>query len=410
MKTKWQILAIITLAISFAWYYNSEIIRNDAGESIATDFASYYYAGRLAQGGQDFYDFSKMEALNDSGLRIYPYIYPPPIADFFAFVSAESPEQAKQVWSLLLCACLAFISIYYLQSATSIGALGAGAKKALGWASICVLIFALGSVLRMKDNLWLGQVNIFVLVFICIAIVSSRRKAFIVSACAIAIATMLKITPIFLLPFLAPRRKEDLWRYILGFVLTSLAIFGITSTAYGFDQWLNFVGASSAWGYGATVGGLFPPSVSFNNSFAGLFTKLFGDGSVIAKFLSWAALLVFLGYLYIKQHKNGVDSILLPLLIVMVIASPMAYRHHYIFLLPGVLSFADTLLLSTKYSNWQRVGIASLLGASLYFAGFPWDLFAAGGAWGLVCNSAGTGFLLLAFCISVKVSETAKQT
>lgn len=415
MKTKWQILTIIALAIGFAWYYYPEIIRNDGGEGVATDLASYYYAGELAALGRDYYDFTNIVEQKPSSDRVYPYIYPPPIADVFAALSAWGGiGQVKPLWSLFSCICLAFGAAMFLRRATSFGLnslAGSRARELLGFGSLCVLVFAICWLLRLKDNLILGQVNIFVLFFIIIAIVGSKRQSFIISGCALAIAAMLKITPVFLLPFLAPAGKNDLKRFSMGFVCCAVGIIALSSLAHGYGHWLDFVSASADWGYGSTVAGLFPPTVPSNVSFAGLYFKWLGDGSSIAKFLSWATVVIMFGYLFHAKRKYGFNSVLLPLMIAVVASSPMAYRHHFIFLLPGVLAFVDDLMQSTRYSARQKTAIASAVGACLYLAGFPWDLLAGGaGAMGVVCNSAGAVFLLLAFGVSVRVCISKKRS
>lgn len=405
MTQKWQILAVLILTVGFAWYYYPEIERNDGGQGVATDLASYYYAGELAADGRDYYDFANVESQQASPDRVYPYIYPPPVADLFAALSALGGlGQLKPMWSLFACLCLAFASVYFLTKFTSIRwapFAGERGQNLLGNFSICVLIFAVCSLLRLKDNLLLGQVNIFVLVFISIAIVASKRNSFVVSALALAVATMMKITPIFLLPFLAPMRKEDFKKYGIAFFCCALAIVNLSSLFHGYGHWLDFFSASANWGFSSTVEGLFAPSVPFNNSYAGLFSRWLGDGSVAVKCLSWATLFVVFGYLFLAKRKYGIGAVLLPLLIALVVSSPMAYRHHNIFLLPGVLVFVEILLQSKRYTDRKKLSIALALGACLYLSGFPWVLL-MGGGWlvDAMLGSLGFAFLVAAFIIS----------
>src|SRR5690349_12523608 len=69
----------------------------------ANDFSSYYYAGRAAAAGTHFYDGEVLLALAkpDGVNLVYPYLYPPLLAQLLG-LSASSLASELKSWLTLL--------------------------------------------------------------------------------------------------------------------------------------------------------------------------------------------------------------------------------------------------------------------------------------------------------------------
>jgi alpha-1,2-mannosyltransferase len=94
-------------------------------------------------------------------------------------------------------------------------------------------------------------------------------------------------------------------------------------------------------GYARNVEGGFHPSIVANFSLAGFFMRVFVGEAQLVRLLTMSCAVVLFGillYNHLKfRSKQNEAALILPYSILMVIASPVTWLHHLIYLFPGVV-------------------------------------------------------------------------
>lgn len=148
------------------------------------DFSSYYYGAQTIFNGGNPYLGGEM--------FFGPFLYPPFALLFFlpfTFVSFVAAEKIFVVISML---CL-FLSLYLLFKLFKI--------SILSFLSIILLIFVF-NFFPEKFTLGMGQINNVILLFLSIFIYSYIKKRNIIAGIFLALAIMLKVSPLVLVIFL----------------------------------------------------------------------------------------------------------------------------------------------------------------------------------------------------------------
>jgi alpha-1,2-mannosyltransferase len=320
-------------------------------DRIAEDFKSFYLAGWAARLGLPIYDPNALREIGATigvELPIHPYLYPPPLAYANAALSRLSPAVAQAVWWAVGLGLIApavtrlVVQIAHRKEGAEGERARAPGESALP--ELC-LMFILGGFLlwmfNIRSNMWWGQVNPIVVALILFATSSHLKKNGAACGALLGAAALIKIVPALLLLYFCADRA--LRRQVLaGFAAAIAAGFIATLPFGGFEAWLAFFEQLPRMSHTNNIPGLFPASWPANYAFAGFFARLVGDGTLLAKALTYAAVLTLLAPLLLQLWRAQRDPLarsllLAPLSIVMVIGSPLAYAHHVLYLLPGAL-------------------------------------------------------------------------
>lgn len=331
-------LFFIILAVSYLLV--SDIF---PGSYVRWDFLTFYQAAKVSADNVDIYSWQNLESFVDAedaslnekhekSFNTLPYLYPPLLAYALQPLASLDFGDASFFWTLI---CLIAFSLAVLISyriALEIFA-KSGREKSVLFPYIFVLGILAAFALLLRDNIWIGQVNPIVLFFLALSVYCSFKGRQVNAGAALGIAIMLKITPFVLLAWLAGKNqyKAVLWALISCLILVLLTLpFG------AFQNWLNFIEYAPTVSFGAAIGGLKQEMLFANYSLPGILAKIIGWNSLYVKILSILILVGAMLFIYKKTAAGEYPFLLLlPTLIIMVITSPVAYKHHVIYLLPG---------------------------------------------------------------------------
>jgi alpha-1,2-mannosyltransferase len=192
-------------------------------------------------------------------------------------------------------------------------------------------------VFPFQQNIVFGQVNSLALFFIVLCLFFSfRTRQEWLAGGALAAATLIKVTPAFLLMFFALNRK---WKVLEGFAV-GCAVFVLASFAVaGIVPWREFLSFLPEMGYARNVAGGFHPSIIANFSLAGFFMRLLPGEATAVRLLTItcvAVLSAILAHHHVRStHHRSEQLLVLPYLVVMVVASPVTWLHHLVYVFPG---------------------------------------------------------------------------
>jgi alpha-1,2-mannosyltransferase len=303
------------------------------------DFPSFYGASTAVKRGLNPYDFDVlMKVSYEAGFvtdedRLFPYLYPPFLAYAFAWLPKLGLEAAITLWRYLLLFGTGLSSVFTIRAVMA-SYPGEDAKIPLSLLGVAAF---LTFVLPLQNNLFTGQSNNLVLAFLSAAVMLSVTRRDLSAGFVLAFAVAIKVTPIFLaLPWALERR----WRALAGLAVGLLVTVLITVPFGGASVWLEFLHRLPQMSHGATVPGLFPSKAVWNFALAGFFARI-SDSQEVVRAASIISILVLLALVTIAWLRSRAldryQRMLLPLIVLMIIGSPLAYSHHVIYLLPPLL-------------------------------------------------------------------------
>jgi alpha-1,2-mannosyltransferase len=378
MSLRWTVRVLAAAAVVLF----AALWLRDTGKARMIDFNSFYTAAQAAREGADLYDPAALNELAaGQGLRMYvfPYLYPP----FLAYATipwGELPvERARLVW---MAANLAALFGIVALTALAVGRrlrespgrrLGPGD---LGLAFAAVFVF----VLPFNDNLDMGQSNLLVLLFLCLALflVSCDRPW--AGGAALGVAVLLKVSPVVLVLYFLARRQV---RVVLGSLLSAAVLSAVTLALGAAEAWARFFAVLPEMSHATARKGMPPPGFFPNFSVAGLMSRVFPEDLPAARIWTLALLAALAAALALglwrAAGERAKDLYLLPFLVLMVVSSPFTYLHHGVYVLPGAvlaLTWVWEAFRPAARLAWAAVLLALLRLAS---TNFPeryrdWDL------------------------------------
>jgi alpha-1,2-mannosyltransferase len=333
------------------------------------DFLSFYAAARAAASNVDFYDHGALErfvTLHGWGDHVYPYLYPPGLALALRPLALLELTSAHRVWlGASIVAFAAALSLMLVSAERAWRTVTPRRRPSYG------LLLAVGAVLvwalPLRNNLLMGQVNAFVLLFISLAVRAHLLNRSARAGLWLAPAIMIKMTPAVLLLFFVLRGNQ---RTLLTCLACSIGMAAASLALGAGPDWLSFVHHAPERGYGATIPGLFPANNVWNFAPAGWLARLLPEQASWVPRLSWlvlAAACCGCGWLSLRASSPSSDCLALASLFpVLLLASPLTYLHHLVYLLPALV-----LWLLRAWSEGRHV----LFGATLlaaFVAGTDW--------------------------------------
>lgn len=337
------------------------------------DFMCHYLAGRGINAGINIYDNEAVATFNaEHGYGLTIYGYPPSIAAVMGQFEMLSKDQIFTLLSflnyfaLLLLGVLLYLLLlrYRLPRATS---------------ALTMLLALVVNVPVMRTFIY-TQVNFWTLALIFFSVLFHRSMPFL-SAFSLALAVNLRVTPLLIAGLFILACN---WKWLFSFVFSLLSITIATSLMYGFDYWIYY--ASFLLRHPV----LTEPTLMRDSSFDALVAHTFyilniklpnlQEWLVIGLrtgFLLWIGRLIWnvvcRGTFVGREDKDTLVLNGLPLLLVVtVMARPLVWPHHSIFLLLPVL-------LALKVTRERRTfGLLALVYVSLFLIPvidvFPFDL------------------------------------
>ena len=310
---------------------------------VGPDFKSFYFACRAASLHLNFYDVEVLQRLatQDAAGGVFPFLYTPVFPHLFASISRLRLPTAQLVWSVA--------SIAALTAALAISAAGIRRRqRALGmspvaWPLLAVLGLGLALALNLRNVVVMGQINLFVMLLALPSYILPGEARH-VSCAMLALAILLKVTPLFLVfVFLAERRFR-----LVGRVVVWLSIWVAASMLLGaWRSWLAFAHFSPQMSYGRSIVGLFPASNSCNFALAGFYARLTETPQATFGLTCLTLALLSVPVLYRVGTRRGVDNsgAMLSAYVLVIVAAPLAYVHHVMMLFPVLLwASADCIL------------------------------------------------------------------
>ena len=234
-----MVSALITLLLAvYAWLYLLPVFGAHAPR--ADDFQDYLFAAhQLASGGDPYANFVRNHVPWDWSLSS-GYLYPPAFAVLLIPLTWVSNDLAVRIWLLLIqAAVVASLLIVYAR----IGRPRRGELLCL--AAVMTTFFPLAS------SVLTGSMNTLLLLLLTAAWACWLRRRDIASGVLVGAATVFKLFPIALLPYLAWRRHWKLLGAIcltgLGGLVVGLAVTSLDHNIYYFRDMLPHLAAGTGY-------------------------------------------------------------------------------------------------------------------------------------------------------------------
>ncbi len=328
---------VVVLVFSAARFLVDGVALEMMGRSLSQggDYGAYYMAGTVLNRGEDLYDIAHMQSMAPELINFTnaPYVYPPLVAIVNMPLALLSFPLAYRVWLLIQLICL-FVSIDLV--ARNLPALGKWA-----WPFTFILVANMYTAYLALD---IGQVNMLVLLVLCLVLHLARRQHDAWVGVVIALGVMIKIVPLLLLGYFLLQKR---WRVLPGFIIGMLVLL-IPS--------LLIPGPQAAMGYfsriiGAEMGSQI--SIPANVSLAGL--AYFTANSLLHSpaalpLLRWGStLLVLAGLAFITlkklvPHEAPASLVLVMWIMGIALISPTTWEHNLVWFIPAFGVIADGLV------------------------------------------------------------------
>ena len=192
----------------------------------STDFASYWFAGQLTHEGRSPYDQAEIvrrgRALGFTHDQ-FPFLYPPPFALVMQPFARLSYPRARQIWML----------ITTLEALALVGATGLFMRalaRELGIEDPCHYWVLLGAFVpaalnspSVQTDLRAGSVGILLALLLTLLAHAMLRRRTLTTALTLALATLAKLTPAALIPYVWWRgARRAAWLSVLLLALSML--------------------------------------------------------------------------------------------------------------------------------------------------------------------------------------------
>ncbi len=365
LRLRTLMLLYLTASVALGSFYIYKVSTR-SGSLRLVDFTVFLTAGRVVfEKDRSIYDFSKESARNfkkrfpllpEHGFKMHlrnsvlnhvgadlnlflpgyvlPYLYPPLLAYLMQPFTPLSDIGANWSWivfNLLLAIALPFLGFLLLGRFHR----GMDKRAMFATAAVCTAIFPW----VLQDNLYWGQINIVVVVLLLLALWLHEDSPYLGGFC-FAAAVLIKMSPALLGFYFLYHRN---WRFLFAAAISCLAIVGVTLVLGGWDHWWKFLEVLPKISEGPRMmRGTLPADLVPNHSLKGFFYRISYFDSR-ADLFAMGVSIMLLAYALFRAYRlppdEGRSALLLRLGCLMMLASPMAWHHHFVFLLPGVILF-----------------------------------------------------------------------
>jgi hypothetical protein len=222
-----RILFLVLLAL-IGWNYwlhsaldmYNTVSGTNSGDLHNVDFFAYYNAGSRFLNNANPYFWGN----DDQGNPIISdFLYPPAVLPIFSLLARMPYELAREVWviayGLIFAGILAWMVLSFAPEWRDVFLVSA-------------LVFILVS-FPLMSHLEHGQVDIFIISLMLASFLSYTRKKHLLAAILLAVATLIKVSPVFLLIYFVIFRRD--LRFLLMYIgtLVILAAFSLFFVPFG---------------------------------------------------------------------------------------------------------------------------------------------------------------------------------
>jgi len=260
----------------------------------------------------------------------YPYIYPPFLAVLMKPFAHLSFSTALALWNMVTVLLVVGAVIISL----SLGGVRLDGKLAL------LLGVGLFSYYPFLDNLFFGQSGGVILFLLAAGVWLLSRNRIGLSALCLALATVIKLTPVLAVPVLIFHRR---WKWLMAYVawIISLLILSVWQAGWiAHQQFWNEVLPSISSGAPicqnssimAFVQELFLGHVPLGQSPS---LTLPPYAATVSRLVAFLVYILMLGRFYLRRHDGKLVRDLVIMTLLGIVVSPISWMHHYtIALLP----------------------------------------------------------------------------
>lgn len=349
---------------------------------VPTDLPSFILASRAMAAGADFYDPAALLAFNDPGesaewFRPFPHPFPYLYLPFFAVLLrplAMLPIPTAYAAVLLINATLWPILIYL-----SLRLVDAPGRIRAPLLALTLLLFP--SFFPTIFTLHHGSPSLLVAVLVVGTLVLERDGRSRTAGLLLALAILIKIVPIFLVGYLALRRR---WHALIATAVAGAALMALSVVVAGIEPHVHWVTEMAPdLASGARTNSFFEPSCHpENQTITSICCRLLGASSSWYRPVSsgiGALLLLVTGLVMWRRRRpelDGLESALVAVTILLV--STITWFHHMTLMILPVLVLASQAALHE--GRWRMVlAIAALtvtFGVGFEFYLNPWTFVA----------------------------------
>lgn len=333
------------------------------------DLPSFYFSAQMAfVEGRSPYDFATM-AQQGTIIKqpIFPYLYPPSsLVPLFPF-SLVSYDTAK--WLMVIGNHLLLVLLAYLLAFR----IGRFSDSTLGFFVCALLLISFPSTQTLVHS----QVNFMVIVLICLAWLGLRSRDGWWPGISIALAVLLKQSPVILLALLVLERRWKALSASLLVLFGSATVSRFLAPPGTWKEWFEVIRPSLA--YGKVPEFLFSPACPYNQSFNGLVSRFFlapnctptdlsvplaGQASTYLLAVGMIGISMVATYRLRRQTEasriNFGFALLMP---TMFLVSPLAWEHHLIFVFPSLFWLCSLVVDQKQIPSllWIPLGISLLV-------------------------------------------------
>ncbi len=313
MKQKiFLILSIIIFLLSLGQSLGGAVKAIVSGTTnYGNDFMVYYRAAETYLAGGDIYAVEVIEE-NPEGLG---FLYPPLALIFFLPVTLFSPVVALLIHEILQVVLLA-VSIWLVFKLKN---------GKIEWSKYWLILAFCLQTFAFKLNLATGQVNILVLALCAGSFYLQQKNKLPWAGLLLALATGLKLFPIFLLPLYLWRRDWKFIPYYLGFLLIGNLLF----TGALFDYFVTVMPNLAA--------GAVNIYLTTEQSLLTAAARIWGASAFNFYLAAILSALIYL--LLLCRFRGEKENYLLHflLLAVIIFARAPVWQHYLIYLLPVII-------------------------------------------------------------------------
>jgi hypothetical protein len=320
------------------------------------DFASYYYAFKVAERGGDPYDTGALERLargEHTRRRVNPFFYPPPFLLTEWFSAKLTLRQGFLVMLALNEIALAVCAWLCVR-----------AYGVATWAMALIV----GFYTPIFDHAAMGQVNLLTLVPILAGLALAPRRPWLGGA-LVGLAAMLKMSPALMLAYLLLKRR---FTAVVGALAAAMLLSVATLPLVGFAAQKRFyLQVLPSFSSGEYHGLSMPIGMTSNHSLPSVMNSLWRgpDGhhlsTTAAHVTTLVSLLLLTLWAYGARHstRDPDPGAIGALLVLMTVLPVFSYEHHLVFLVlplgvaltlrPGLITCVVAFFLGWPLA-WQR--------------------------------------------------------
>lgn len=323
------------------------------------DFAIYERAAKLALQGQSPYFVYHIGA---------GFLYPPPALFLIEpFLHIQSSSLKFIVLTVLNVAIIIFI-FSKLANRYKVN------RGVLLFTFFLIFTFA-----PLLELIYIGQINIVILLGIFLMFYYEGKRAWL-SGFGLALATLIKITPIFLTLYLIANRRLKEIKFFVGFIVFFSAL---SIIRYGMKPWLEFPSLLT-W-----LTNQYPIDTNSQSTISNLLDFIWRmqyrfDPSPnlfsmnvkllhlsIVSVLIGICLLTALGIFFKRNEstKNQKETLLIVLLMAMTLMPNIVWYHHYLFLTLALAIWVYRQKLTLSVSLWCLIGLLLIQIDRFYLTG-----------------------------------------